>query len=43
LCSRIEKKLEWGKTNSQVLTLFGVARGLKTSLAELIAGVERRR
>ena len=36
------KKLEWGKTNSQVLTLFGVARGLNTSLAELIAGVESR-
>ena len=36
------KKLERGKTNSQVLTLFGVASGLKTPLAELIAGVERR-
>lgn len=36
------KKLEKGKTNSQVLTLFGVAMGLKTPLAELIAGVERR-
>jgi len=36
------KKLERGKTNSQVLTLFGIAMGLKTPLAELIAGVERR-
>jgi DNA-binding XRE family transcriptional regulator len=36
------KKLERGKTNSQVLTLFGIAVGLKTPLAELIAGVERR-
>lgn len=36
------KKLEKGKTNSQVLTLFGVAMGLKTPLAELIAEVERR-
>ena len=36
------KKLEWGKSNCQVLTLFGVARGLNTSLAELIAGVESR-
>jgi transcriptional regulator with XRE-family HTH domain len=43
ICLNALKKLEWGKTNSQVLTLFGVARGLKTSLAELIAGVERRR
>jgi transcriptional regulator with XRE-family HTH domain len=37
------KKLEGGKTNSQVLTLFGVATGLKMPLAELIAEVERRR
>ena len=36
------KKLERDKTNSQVLTLFGIAIGLKTPLAELIAGVERR-
>jgi transcriptional regulator with XRE-family HTH domain len=36
------KKLEWGKTNTQVLTLFGVARGLNMPLSELIAGVERR-
>lgn len=36
------KKLERGKSNSQVLTLFGIAMGLKTPLAELIAGVERR-
>ena len=37
------KKLEAGKTNSQVLTLFGVAMGLKTPLADLIAGMENRR
>jgi len=42
MCLNALKKLEWGKTNSQVLTLFGVARGLKTSLSDLIAGVERR-
>jgi len=36
------KKLERGRSNSQVLTLFGIAMGLKTPLAELIAGVERR-
>lgn len=36
------KKLERGKSNSQVMTLFGIAMGLKTPLAELIAGVERR-
>jgi transcriptional regulator with XRE-family HTH domain len=36
------KKLERGKSNSQVLTLFGIAMGLKMPLAELIAGVERR-
>jgi hypothetical protein len=36
------KKLEKGRSNSQVLTLFGIAMGLKTPLAELIAGVERR-
>jgi transcriptional regulator with XRE-family HTH domain len=36
------KKLERGKTNSQAMTLFGIAMGLKTPLSELIAGVERR-
>jgi transcriptional regulator with XRE-family HTH domain len=36
------KRLERGKVNSQVLTLFGIAMGLKTPLAELIAGVEQR-
>jgi transcriptional regulator with XRE-family HTH domain len=36
------KKLEWGNTNCQLLTLFGVASGLKTSLSDLIAGIERR-
>ncbi|MEA2543533.1 MAG: hypothetical protein QOH35_4899 [Acidobacteriaceae bacterium] len=36
------KNLEKGKTNSPVLTRVGVALGLKTPLAELIAGVERR-
>jgi len=33
-------RLERGETNSQVLTLFDVAMGLKAPLAELIAGVE---
>jgi hypothetical protein len=42
LSSRHDRILERGKTNSQVLTLFGIAMGLKTPLAELIAGVERR-
>jgi XRE family transcriptional regulator, regulator of sulfur utilization len=37
------KKLEAGKSNSQVMTLFGVAAGLKIPLAELIEGVESRR
>jgi transcriptional regulator with XRE-family HTH domain len=36
------KNLEKGKTNSQVLTLFNIAIGLKTPLAELIAKVEGR-
>jgi len=34
------KKLEGGKTNCQVLTLFGIAKGLDMPLAELIARVE---
>jgi transcriptional regulator with XRE-family HTH domain len=36
------KNLEKGETNSRVLTLFKIAIGLKTPLAELIAEVERR-
>lgn len=37
------RRLELAKTESQVLTLFDVARGLNLPLAELIAGVESRR
>jgi transcriptional regulator with XRE-family HTH domain len=37
------KKLESGISNSQILTLFEIAAGLKMPLAELIAEVERRR
>ncbi len=36
-------RLERGQTDNKVLTLFNVAMGLNTPLAELIAGVERRR
>ena len=37
------KRLEWAATDCQILTLFGVAMGLNMPLADLIAGVERRR
>jgi transcriptional regulator with XRE-family HTH domain len=35
------KHLEWGNSNCQILTLFGVATGLNMPLAKLIAGVEK--
>ena len=35
-------RLERGETNNKVLTLFNIATGLETPLADLIAGVERR-
>jgi transcriptional regulator with XRE-family HTH domain len=35
-------RLERGETDSRVLTLFDIAMGLETPLADLIAGVERR-
>jgi XRE family transcriptional regulator, regulator of sulfur utilization len=35
-------RLERGETDSKVLTLFDIAMGLETPLADLIAGVERR-
>jgi transcriptional regulator with XRE-family HTH domain len=36
------RRLERAETESQILTLFDVAMGLRMPLAELIAGVERR-
>jgi transcriptional regulator with XRE-family HTH domain len=35
-------RFERGETNSKVLTLFDIARGLNTSLADLITGAEKR-
>jgi transcriptional regulator with XRE-family HTH domain len=36
------RRLEKAQAECQILTLFGVASGLKTSLSDLIAGIERR-
>jgi transcriptional regulator with XRE-family HTH domain len=36
------QRLENAETDSQILTLFDVALGLKMPLSELIAGAERR-
>jgi transcriptional regulator with XRE-family HTH domain len=36
------QRLENGKTDSQIVTLFDVAMALKMPLSELIAGAERR-
>ncbi len=36
------KRLEWGRSNCQIQTLFDIAVALDMPLSELIAGVERR-
>jgi transcriptional regulator with XRE-family HTH domain len=36
------KTVEWAASDSQILTLFGIAAGLNIRLSELIAGAERR-
>ncbi len=39
----VVQKLEQGKTDNRLQTLFKIAAGLNVPLSELIAGVEKRR